>query len=125
MGVRIRLARFGCRNRPFYRFIAANSRSPSRRQPSGGSRVLPSLARYWLSVCAQPLDPVQNPLFRARVFPPPSILAMGHEGGPRDMRPVDPLTGRVITDKAATNAAVASALDNLNVLKFQFTATSA
>ncbi|KAI4380761.1 hypothetical protein MLD38_006914 [Melastoma candidum] len=93
----------------------------------GGKRMGLNFGRvkYWLSVCAQPLDPVQNPLFRARVFPPPSILAMGHEGGPRDMRPVDPLTGRVITDKAATNAAVASALDNLNVLKFQFTATSA
>ncbi|KAK9116938.1 hypothetical protein Sjap_015885 [Stephania japonica] len=28
MAVRLRLARFGCRNRPFYRVMAANSRSP-------------------------------------------------------------------------------------------------
>uniref|UniRef100_A0A452ZQ82 30S ribosomal protein S16 n=1 Tax=Aegilops tauschii subsp. strangulata TaxID=200361 RepID=A0A452ZQ82_AEGTS len=28
MVVRIRLARFGCRNRPFYRVTAADSRSP-------------------------------------------------------------------------------------------------
>jgi len=28
MVVRIRLARFGCRNRPFYRVMAADSRSP-------------------------------------------------------------------------------------------------
>jgi small subunit ribosomal protein S16 len=28
MVVRIRLARFGCRNRPFYRLMAADSRSP-------------------------------------------------------------------------------------------------
>jgi len=28
MAVRIRLARFGCRNRPFYRLMAADSRSP-------------------------------------------------------------------------------------------------
>ncbi|KAF7846802.1 hypothetical protein BT93_L3715 [Corymbia citriodora subsp. variegata] len=28
MVVRIRLARFGCKNRPFYRVMAADSRSP-------------------------------------------------------------------------------------------------
>jgi small subunit ribosomal protein S16 len=28
MVVRIRLARFGCRNRPFYRVMTADSRSP-------------------------------------------------------------------------------------------------
>jgi ribosomal protein S16 len=28
MVVRIRLSRFGCRNKPFYRVMAANSRSP-------------------------------------------------------------------------------------------------
>lgn len=26
------------------------------------------------------------------------MLAMGRKGGPRDMRPVDPLSGRVITE---------------------------
>lgn len=28
MVVRIRLSRFGCKNKPFYRVMAANSRSP-------------------------------------------------------------------------------------------------
>ncbi|EEF28258.1 mitochondrial ribosomal protein S16, putative [Ricinus communis] len=28
MVVRLRLSRFGCKNRPFYRVMAANSRSP-------------------------------------------------------------------------------------------------
>ncbi|KAI4377070.1 hypothetical protein MLD38_014758 [Melastoma candidum] len=129
MGVRIRLARFGCRNRPFYRVIAANSRSPRDGKhlenlgyyhplpgKDGGKRMGLNFERvkYWLSVGAQPSDPVQNLLFRAGVLPPPPMVAMERKGGPRDMRPVDPLTGRIIADKAATNAAVASALEAAN-----------
>lgn len=52
--------------------------------------------RYWLSVGAQPSEPVQRILFRAGVLPPPPMVAMGRKGGPRDMRPIDPMTGRVL-----------------------------
>lgn len=58
--------------------------------------VLPATCRYWLSVGAQPSDPVQRILFRAGLLPPPPMVAMSRKGGPRDTRPVDPLTGGVI-----------------------------
>lgn len=112
MVVRIRLARFGCKNRPFYRVMAADSRSPRDGKhlevlgyynplpgQDGGKRMGLKFDRvkYWLSVGAQPSDPVQRILFRAGLLPPPPMVAMGRKGGPRDMRPVDPLTGRVIS----------------------------
>ena len=50
--------------------------------------------KYWLSVGAQPSDPVQRILFRAGVLPPPPLLAMGRKGGPRDRNPIHPMTGR-------------------------------
>lgn len=51
--------------------------------------------RYWLSVGAQPSDPVQRLLFRAGLLPPPPMMAMGRKGGSRDNRQVDPMTGHV------------------------------
>ncbi|KAJ4796120.1 30S ribosomal protein S16 [Rhynchospora pubera] len=112
MAVRIRLARFGCRNRPFYRVMAADSRSPRDGKhlevlgyynplpgQDGGKRMGLNFDRikYWLSVGAQPSDPVQRLLFRAGLLPPPPMLAMARKGGPRDRRPVDPMTGRYLT----------------------------
>lgn len=61
------------------------------------------LCRYWLSVGAQPSDPVQCILFRAGLLPPPPMVAMGRKGGPRDTRPVDPLSGRILTPKVPAN----------------------
>lgn len=52
--------------------------------------------RYWLSVGAQPSDPVQRLLFRSGLLPPPPMIAMGRKGGARDTRPVDPMTGRYV-----------------------------
>ncbi|KAH9623679.1 hypothetical protein KSS87_017706 [Heliosperma pusillum] len=111
MGVRLRLSRFGCKNKPFYRVMAADSRSPrdgKHLEVLGGLIKLTSGCHgvavdgerecwYWLSVGAQPSDPVQRILFRAGLLPPPPMLAMGRKGGPRDTRPVDPMTGRVQT----------------------------
>uniref|UniRef100_A0A0D9X9T3 Ribosomal protein S16 n=1 Tax=Leersia perrieri TaxID=77586 RepID=A0A0D9X9T3_9ORYZ len=109
MVVRIRLARFGCRNRPFYRLMAADSRSPRDGKhlevlgyynplpgKDGGKRMGLKFDRvkYWLSVGAQPSDPVERILFRAGILPPPHMLAMTHKGGPCDRHPIDPMTGR-------------------------------
>ncbi|KAJ0724117.1 putative ribosomal protein S16 [Helianthus annuus] len=70
----------------------------------GGKRMGLNFERvkYWLSVGAQPSDPVQRLLFRAGVLPPPPMVAMGRKGGPRDIRPVDPLTGRVMMAEQPT-----------------------
>ncbi|KAL6646201.1 hypothetical protein ACP70R_017809 [Stipagrostis hirtigluma subsp. patula] len=112
MVVRIRLARFGCRNRPFYRVMTADSRSPRDGKhlevlgyynPLPGTRGQDGCKRmglkfdrvkYWLSVGAQPSDPVQRLLVRAGILPPPPMLAMARKGGPRDKHPIDPMTGR-------------------------------
>lgn len=64
------------------------------------------LYRYWLSVGAQPSDPVQRLLFRAGLLPPPPMVAMGRKGGPRDTRSVDPLSGRVMMSDQPTKASV-------------------
>ncbi|KAK4772743.1 hypothetical protein SAY86_014518 [Trapa natans] len=129
MVVRIRLSRFGCKNKPFYRLMAADSRSPRDGKhlevlgyynplpgQDGGKRMGLNFDRvkYWLSVGAQPSDPVQRILFRAGLLPPPPMVAMGRKGGPRDTRHVDPLNGRVSTpdkpDKSAgENASVETA----------------
>lgn len=96
-----------------YRLMAADSRSPRDGKhleilgyynplpgQDGGKRMGINFDRvkYWLSVGAQPSDPVQRLLFRGGLLPPPPMLAMGRKGGPRDMCPVDPLTGRVMTE---------------------------
>ncbi|KAH9624575.1 hypothetical protein KSS87_023011 [Heliosperma pusillum] len=49
--------------------------------------------RYWLSVEAQPSDPVQRILFRVGLLHPPPMLAMDRKGRPHDTRPTDPMTG--------------------------------
>lgn len=53
-----------------------------------------SCCRYWLSIGAQPSDPVERILFRAGILPPPPVLAMAHKDGPRNRHPIDPMTGR-------------------------------
>uniref|UniRef100_A0A7N0TWW4 Ribosomal protein S16 n=1 Tax=Kalanchoe fedtschenkoi TaxID=63787 RepID=A0A7N0TWW4_KALFE len=109
MVVRIRLSRFGCRNKPFYRVTAADSRCPRDGKhlevlgyynplpgQDGGKRMGLNFDRvkYWISVGAQPSDPVQRILFRAGLLPPPPMVAMGCKGGPRDTRPINPMSGR-------------------------------
>ncbi|RRT40612.1 hypothetical protein B296_00058418 [Ensete ventricosum] len=88
MVVRIRLSRFGCKNKPFYRVMAADSRSKR------DGRHLEVLGYY------NPLpDPVQKILFRAGLLPPPPMAALTRKGGPRDTRPIDPMSGRYLTPK--------------------------
>ncbi|XP_019197633.1 PREDICTED: 30S ribosomal protein S16-2, chloroplastic/mitochondrial-like isoform X1 [Ipomoea nil] len=110
MVVRLRLSRFGCKNKPFYRVMAADGRSPRDGKhlevlgyynplpgQDGGKQMGLNFERvkYWLSVGAQPSDPVERLLFRAGLLPPPPMMAMGRKGGPRDNRQVDPMTGHV------------------------------
>lgn len=84
MGVRIRLARFGTKNRPYYRLYVADSRAPRDgkhleivgrydpiAQKDGHKHVSLNIERikYWLSCGAQPSDTVARLLGQAGVIP--------------------------------------------------------
>ncbi|KFM22700.1 30S ribosomal protein S16 [Auxenochlorella protothecoides] len=93
MGVRIRLARFGRKNLPFYRIFVADSRSPrdgrhleivGHYDPLPGQDGNKQLGlhidriKYWLSVGAQPSSTVGRLLGQAGIIPkPPAALHAG------------------------------------------------
>ncbi|CAA0830430.1 Ribosomal protein S16 family protein [Striga hermonthica] len=131
MVVRLRLTRLGCKNKPFYRLTAADSRSPrdgKQLEVLGYYNPLPGQdgdkrmginfdrVKYWLSVGAQPSEPAQRLLFRSGLLPPQPVLAMGRKGGPRDMCPVDPMTGRVMTEEKRANNAASRTLELARIL---------
>ncbi|XP_021674568.1 30S ribosomal protein S16-2, chloroplastic/mitochondrial [Hevea brasiliensis] len=108
MAVKIRLERCGCRNRPFYRIVAADSKSPRDGKilqvigfynPLAGKEDNKKVGlkfdrvKYWLSVGAQPSDPVRNILFNAGLLSPPPMVVMGNKSGPHKTCPVDLTTG--------------------------------
>uniref|UniRef100_A0A7S1VML7 30S ribosomal protein S16, chloroplastic n=1 Tax=Grammatophora oceanica TaxID=210454 RepID=A0A7S1VML7_9STRA len=86
MVVRLRLQRFGKRNRPFYRMVAANVRAPrdgkfleiigtynpiATRAGLKEIRLKTDRIKYWLSVGAQPSDRVSWILGKFGILPPP------------------------------------------------------
>nr|XP_034900785.1 30S ribosomal protein S16-1, chloroplastic-like [Populus alba] len=97
MAVKIRLARIGCKNRAFYRIVAADSHTPKDGKhlqvvgfldplaAQGDARRLGlnvDLVKYWLSVGAQPTDTVRGILMRAGLISPPPMFVMGQKKGP-------------------------------------------
>jgi small subunit ribosomal protein S16 len=80
MSVKIRLTRMGRRNRPFYRLIVADARSPrdgrhvevlGHYDPLTGldsSQVNEERALYWLGVGAQPTEAARSLLRKAGVL---------------------------------------------------------
>lgn len=82
MAVRIRLTRFGRKKRPFYRIVAADSRSPRDGRhlemlgyydpiaPADQLKVNLERVDYWLGVGAQPSDTVVGLLKKARAATP-------------------------------------------------------
>jgi small subunit ribosomal protein S16 len=72
MAVSIRLRREGTKNRPYYRVVVADSRSPrdgkfieiigtyDPKQPGQNSSFNVERAKYWISKGAQPSDTVRN-----------------------------------------------------------------
>jgi small subunit ribosomal protein S16 len=90
MVVRLRLQRFGVRNNPFYRIVAADARSPrdgkflerlgtyNPRPSKDGIKEITAdsdRVKYWLSVGAQPSDRVGWLLGKAGLIPPPPTRA--------------------------------------------------
>lgn len=90
MGItRLRLARFGCRNRPFYRIVAIDARRrrdakpieyvgtydplPAQLDGAKECRLRVDRIKYWLGVGAQPSERVSYLLWRAGLMPMPPI----------------------------------------------------
>ncbi|KAL1931411.1 hypothetical protein VTP01DRAFT_9553 [Rhizomucor pusillus] len=84
MVVRIRLARHGRRNLPFYHIVVANARTARNSKPiekigtynpipdSSGNKLVNlnfDRAKYWLTVGAQPSETVEKLLVRANLLP--------------------------------------------------------
>ena len=107
MVVKIRLARLGCRNHPFYRVVVTDSKTTRDGKqlevlgfynPVAGKdddkRMSLKLERikYWLSVGAKPSEPVEHLLFRAG-------LGQSHQF------PVAALNGHILNQDQPTIAA--------------------
>jgi small subunit ribosomal protein S16 len=72
MGVSIRLRREGAKNRPYYKVVVADSRSPrdgkfieiigtyDPKKPGDNSTIKLDRAEYWVSKGAQPSDTVRS-----------------------------------------------------------------
>ncbi|CEI90450.1 hypothetical protein G6F70_003045 [Rhizopus microsporus] len=84
MVVRIRLARHGRRNLPFYNIVVANARTARNSKPiekigtynpipdKEGNKMITlnfERAKYWLTVGAQPSEPVEKLLVKADLLP--------------------------------------------------------
>lgn len=100
--VRLRLARFGRRNLPFYRITAADSRAPrdgkhlevvGHYNPMPGKDGLKRIGinteriKYWLSVGAQPSDPVARLLHLVGLMPKPPASFVVRKGLPPKKQP--------------------------------------
>mmetsp|Transcript_15766 Transcript_15766/g.40357 ORF Transcript_15766/g.40357 Transcript_15766/m.40357 type:complete len:112 (-) Transcript_15766:217-552(-) len=109
MVVRIRLARYGVQNNPFFRIVAADSRSPAAGRhieklghynptPESDGNVHVGLnldrVRYWLSVGAQPSEPVAQLLGQAGITPRAPLR-------PRTSKAVDIAKGKNIRKNRA------------------------
>ncbi|KAK9816544.1 hypothetical protein WJX72_001774 [[Myrmecia] bisecta] len=101
MPVRIRLARFGRKNLPFYRIFVADSRSPRDGKhlevvgnydpipgKDGNKHVALAVPRikYWLSVGAQPSETVARLLGQAGVIPMPPQRQSEQKGPKKDQK---------------------------------------
>lgn len=84
MPVMIRLSRRGQKNKPFYRILVANSKSPIKgkyieqvgtynpiKNKNGYKelRLIPQRIRYWIGIGAQPTKTVHRLIFQAGIVP--------------------------------------------------------
>jgi small subunit ribosomal protein S16 len=98
MATKIRMSRAGAKNRPFYRIVVADSRSPRDGRfleklgtydpllpKDSGKRVVLNTERikYWLSVGAKPSDRVARFLHEANLGPKPVIRETPKKSAPR------------------------------------------
>eukprot|EP00938_MAST-03A_sp_MAST-3A-sp1_P000783 g783.t1 len=131
MVVRLRLARFGRKKRPYYRIRAANARAPrdgkcleelgtydpipSRVDNMREVRLNVERIKYWLAVGAQPSKRVSNLLSQARIIPPELPTRAVQSAVPKSQRDKKKKRGR----KFSTMVAVANVSSAAQDLKLQ------
>jgi len=122
MSVKIRMTRAGAKNRPYFKIVVADSRSPrdgrfiervgsydpllSRDNPK---RVTLDMERikHWLSVGATPSDRIQRFLAAAGVMAAPKIHPQTTQDKPKP-KTVERMKAKEETRKAAAEAAAAA-----------------
>ncbi|KAA0153627.1 hypothetical protein FNF27_06778 [Cafeteria roenbergensis] len=125
MPTRLRLARFGCKRRPFYRIVATDSRKwrdgkpteyvgtydPMPRKSDGFKEIRLKVDRvkYWLSTGAQPTETVAKLLWRAGLAPPPPIAFTTKRHIKRSEREFHTSTGAGAGERAPPTVLVAPA----------------
>lgn len=127
MGVtKLRLARFGCRNRPFYRIVAIDSRKfrdaapleylgtydplPFALDQAKEVRMKVDRIKYWLSVGAQPSDRVAYLLWRAGMGPAPPVRFAPQQSKPKEKKSFHTMSdARLAAGAAAAGPAAAPA----------------
>jgi ribosomal protein S16 len=106
MVVRIRLARLGCRNRPFYRLMAADSRSPrdgNHLEVLGYYNPLPGMVLFG----RLPQPPLLLMLHRARFFLPAGAVPFSAPS----VGDLSRYRGRFIFGESCVTCSVASPLN--------------
>lgn len=98
MAIKIRMSRAGAKNRPFFKIVAADSRSPRDGRfleklgtydplldKGDPKRVVLNVERikYWLSVGAQPSDRIARFLHEANLGPKPVIRETPQKSAPK------------------------------------------
>ncbi len=98
MATKIRMSRAGAKNRPFFRIVVADSRSPRDGRfleklgtynpllpKENPQRVVLNVERikYWLSVGAQPSERIQRFLHEANLGPKPVIRETPKKSAPK------------------------------------------
>jgi small subunit ribosomal protein S16 len=122
MSVKIRMTRAGAKNRPYFKVVIADSRSPRDGRfiervgsynpllPKGHpQRVTLDLERikHWLSVGATPSDRIQRFLAEAGVMAAPKIYPQTTQDKPKP-KTVERMKAKEETRKAAAEAAAAA-----------------
>src|ERR1700747_634505 len=107
MAVSIRLRRDGAKNRPYYKIVVADSRSPrdgkfiqligryAPKTPGNNSSLKIERAEYWISKGAQPSDTVRslikkNKKHATAAEPPPQPERESSESIPGEVSPAPP-----------------------------------
>jgi len=123
--VRMRLARFGSRNRPFYRVVAVDSRAAREAKPietlgtydplpaalDGAKEVRLKVDRvkYWLAVGAQPSSRVAYLLWRGGLLAAPPAIRFAPESAAPKKKNAERIAKAAAAATAATAAAAAAA----------------